>query len=530
MIENQIKIYDTTLRDGTQSKDINLTVRDKLEFVKVLDNFGIDYIELGWPGSNPKDMECFLKASDIKLKNAKIVAFGATRKKGIKADEDENLKAIIKSKAPIATIFGKSWIEHVEKQLGITSEENLEIIYDSILFLKNNNLEVFYDAEHFFDGFKNNKEYSLKCLKIAAEANVDCIILCDTNGGCLPTEILNIVKEVKEFFKTNNIKTNLGIHCHNDSDCAVSNTLIVTNEIQQIQGTINGVGERIGNANLCSILPALILKMKITTNINLKKLKEVSDKLNILANIKPLNNQPYTGENAFAHKGGVHVDALNKGIFYEHINPELVGNKRYVVLSDLSGTANIVEVAKKFGYKQHKKDQGVREMLKEVKYLEMKGYNIGNLDAEQFILIEKYFGNNQDIFEIEDIKILSEKRDGKDYNECVLVGKVDEEEREVVALIKGEKGGPVNAIYKALKKMITTNYRDIEDIKLINYKVMIAEDKGAESSVRVYIEFRSNKEEWATIGVNTNILKASLEAIEKGFKYFLLKHKKSTFS
>jgi 2-isopropylmalate synthase len=521
-MKQKMKIYDTTLRDGTQSKDVNLTVRDKLEFVRVLDDFGVDYIELGWPGSNPKDMECFLEASKMKLKNAKIVAFGATRRKGIKAEEDGNLKAILHSKAPTATIFGKSWIEHVEKQLATTPEENLKAIYDSIAFLKKNKLDVFYDAEHFFDGFKDNKKYALNCLKKAAEAKADCIVLCDTNGGTLPNEVVEIVGQVKRFFKENKIKTGLGLHFHNDSDCAVSNSLIVANEAEQIQGTINGVGERAGNANLCSILPALMLKMKISTNIKLKKLKDVSDTLNILANLKPHNNQPYVGDNAFSHKGGIHVDALSKGVFYEHINPELIGADRVVVLSDLSGSANIVEVAKKFGHKVNKKDPRVQKMLEEVKRLEKKGYDIGDLEAEQFILTEKYFGENKPIFEIEDLKIISEERDGKDYNECVLVGKVDGKQREVVAPVKGKGGGPVDATYRALKKMLATNYKDIEDISLINYKVMIAEDVGAESSVRVYIEFKNHNKEWATIGVNTNILMASLEAIKKGFRYYLL--------
>ncbi len=515
-----MQIYDTTLRDGTQSKSVNLTVRDKLEFVKILDNFGVDYIELGWPGSNPKDMECFLKAANLKLKNSKIAAFGSTRKKRI-AEEDENLKAILKSKASTATIFGKTLIEHVEKQLKTTEEENLKAISESVSFLKKNNLEVFYDAEHFFDGFKDNKKYALECLKKATEA--DCIVLCDTNGGSLPNEIAAIVSEVKHFFKKNNIKAGLGIHCHNDSDCAVSNTLTVANEMQQIQGTINGIGERTGNANLCSILPALMLKMKIKTNINLKKLKEVSDKLNILANIKTQDNMPYVGDNAFAHKGGIHVDALNKGVSYEHLNPELIGNKRHIVLSDLSGSANIAEVAKKFGFKVDKKDPKVKKMLEEVKELEKQGYDIGDLEAEQFLLAEKYLGDNKDTFKIEDVKILSEVRDGKDYNECVLVGEVDGKTREVVAPVKGKEGGPVDAAYNALKKMISIFHKEIETISLINYKVMIAEDLGAESSVRVYIEFKNHKEEWATIGVNSNILKASLEAIEKGFRYFLLK-------
>jgi len=518
----KIEIYDTTLRDGTQSKDVNLSVQDKLEFTKVLDNFGVDYIELGWPGSNPKDMECFLKAAELNLKNAELVAFGSTRKKDLKAEQDPNLNAILQSKAKTTTIFGKTWLPHVEKQLNATPEENLEAIHDSISYLKSSNLKVFYDAEHFFDGFKDNKEYALNCLKKTAEA--DYIILCDTNGGTLPNEVLTIVTEVKDFFQKNKIKADLGVHFHNDSDCGVSNSLIVAKQVKQIQGTINGVGERSGNANLCSILPALMLKQGFSTNVNLKKLTEVSNKLNILANLKPINSQPYVGNNSFSHKGGIHVDALSKGALYEHISPNLVGNKRQIVLSDLSGSANIVEVAKQFGYEVDKKNPKVKEMLEEVKHLENKGYLIGDLNAEQFLLTQKFFGNFNKIFDIEDIKFLSERRDGKDYNECVIVGKVDGKSREVVFPVKGGEGGPVDAAYKCLQKMIATNYKAIQEVALVNYKVMIVMDRGHESAVRVYIGFKNHKEEWATNGVNTNILKASLEAIEKGFRYYLLKN------
>ena len=515
-------VYDTTLRDGAQSSDVNLGVRDKIELLKVLDDFGVDYAELGWPASNEKDMEVFLEASKLKLKNAKVVAFGSTKRFGIKAEDDANLRAIISSKAKTACIFGKTWIDHIEKQLKITPEENLAAIEDSIMFLRKNNMKVFYDLEHFFDGFKDNKSYALKCIKTAANAGAEAIVMCDTNGGTLPDELGKIVSEVKDFMKKNKINAELGIHCHDDSGCGVANTLkAVSLGCTHVQGTINGFGERCGNANLCSIIPDLVLKMNVKLpKIKLSRLENISSIAFTLANRKQNIHQPYVGKNAFAHKGGVHVDAVMKGASYEHINPELVGNKREIILSELSGRANIVEVAKKFGISLDKKDPKALAMLKEVEVMEKKGYDIGSLEAEQYLLTKKYFGKYKDFFKISTWRIMSEQRNGE-LSECVLTGFVDGKDRQVVAPVKG---GPVDATFTALRKMVATSYKNIENVKLINYKVMIAEDSGAESSVRVYIEFKSNGDEWGCVGVSTNILEASLEAIEKGFRYFLLKY------
>jgi 2-isopropylmalate synthase len=515
-----INLFDTTLRDGTQSPDVNFSVRDKIEIVEALDDFGIDYIELGWPGSNPKDMEAFLEASKLKLK-AKIVAFGATKRKSLKAEEDSNLKAILKSKAPVACIFGKTWLHHVDKQLNMTDKENLEAIKESIEFTKKNKLDVFYDLEHFFDGFKDHKKYALECVKTASLAGADCLVLCDTNGGSLPKEVQSIIKEVKDFMDKHNLKTKLGAHFHNDSGTAVANSLVAVDAgVNEVQGTINGLGERAGNADLCQLIPNLALKQNIELNVKLDKLTELSKLVYTLANIKPLGSQPFVGKNAFSHKGGIHVDAVMKGASYEHIDPEKVGNKRDIVLSDLSGKANIVEVAKKFGFEIKKDNPKVAEMLKEVELLEKKGYDIGDLNAEQFLLVDKYFGKGNQFFDIKTWKITSEQRNGE-FSESVVTGTVDDKKREVVAPVEG---GPVDAVFHALLKMISTNYKEIRDIQLINYKVMIAEDQGAESSVRVYIEFKNGKEEWGTVGVSPNILEASLEAIEKGFRYFLVRH------
>jgi len=515
-----IRIFDTTLRDGTQSPDVNFSLRDKIEIVKSLDDFGVDYIELGWPGSNPKDMDTFLEATKLKLKKAEIVAFGATRKVGVSAENDHNLLAILESKAKVACIFGKTWLEHVRKQLKSKAEDNLKAIADSIGFLKKNKLKVFYDLEHFFDGFKDNKEYAQECIKTADKAGADCLILCDTNGGCTPDEVISIVKEIRDFIKKKEIKAELGIHAHNDSGCAVANSLVAVGlGITNVQGTINGFGERTGNADLCQLIPALMIKKRLKLDVKLNDLKVLSDLIYTLANMKPNNHQPYVGRNAFSHKGGIHVDAVMKGASYEHIDPDLVGNKRDIILSDLSGKANIVEVAKKFGVNVDKSNPKVAEMLKEVELLEKKGYDVGDLNAEQFLLVDKFFGKNKELFEINTWKILSEQRNGE-FSECVITGTVNGKAREVVAPVKG---GPVDAAYKSLMKMIATNHKQIESLELINYKVMIAEDQGAKSSVRVYIEFKNGKEEWGTVGVSGNILEASMEAIEKGFRYYLIK-------
>jgi 2-isopropylmalate synthase len=510
-----MKIYDTTLRDGTQNKEINLTARDKLSIIEILDDAKVDYIELGWPGSNPKDMEAFLEADKMKLSHSKISAFCSTRRKNVLASEDNNLKAVIASKAKVACMFGKTWIDHISKQLGITPEENLEAIRDSITFLKENKLDVFYDAEHFFDGYKDNKKYALECLRVAFDAGAEVVILCDTNGGCLPDEIKTIVQDVKQNF----MNKKLGIHCHNDSGCAVANSLIAANLLDQIQGTINGFGERAGNADLCQIIPGLELKLGIQTNFILKKMKEVSEKVYILSNQKDLPNQPYVGKNAFAHKGGIHVDAISKGAVYEHVNPKSVGNERNVVLSDLAGTANIVEVLRKYSLNVDKNDERVREMLSEVKELEKKGYDIGDIEAEKYLLVNKHF-LNKETFKILGWKITMKKENGNEVSECCLDVNIKGNLETAKAKVNG---GPVDSAYGALSNVLKRMYKNVENIRLINYKVMIAEDKGPESSVRVYIEFKEGEEEFACIGVSTNIIEASIEAIEKAFRYYILK-------
>lgn len=520
-MDQRIEVYDVTLRDGTQSKDVNLTVHDKLEMVKLLDDLGVDYIELGWLSSNPKDKECFSKVSSLSLKNAKIAVFGSTRRKNNRTEE---LEEMANSGADVCTIFGKTIKSHVVKQLGYSLKENLHCIKESVSFLKDNGMMVFYDAEHFFDGFKDDPKYALDCLKVAVDANAEIIILCDTNGGCLPHEIKDIVKQVKIFMQKEGLRVPLGIHAHNDSGCGVANTVnAVLGGATQVQVSVNGIGERCGNADLCQVVPNLELKLKLNTGVKLEKLTNISNTFNTLANIRTNYNQPYVGKNAFSHKGGVHVDAIRKGASYEHIDPSRVGNKRDIILSDLSGKANILEVAQNFGIKiRDKNDPRVEAMLEEVKRMEKEGYNIGESEGEKKLLVYRYSQGGKESIEIERWKIMSEFRQNQEFSECVMRGKIEGREEETVA---SSHEGPVNAAFIAMRKLVGSKYKEIDNVKLINYKVMIAEDKGPASSVRVYIEFENGKDSWSTVGVSSNILEASLEAIKKSFEYFLIKMK-----
>ncbi len=510
----RIELFDTTLRDGSQAEDVSFTVYDKISLVKALDDFGMEYIELGWPSSNLKDKEAFEKAKELKLKTSKIVAFGSTHRKGIKPEEDANLKGLVESGADIACIFGKTIKQHIKLQLRCTPEENLELIRGSVKHLKDSGMRVFYDAEHFFDGYKDDKVYAMECLKVAEEAGAQRLVLCDTNGGTLPTELLNILREVHKMFD------NLGVHLHNDNGCAVANSILATPYVRQIHGTINGFGERTGNADLCQVIPNLMLKEGITLNVKLKGLKKLSEMVYTLSNNKPDKRQPYVGNSSFSHKGGVHVDAINKGASYEHIDPEEVGNRRRIVLSELSGKANLIEAAARQGLKLDKNHLKMAEAMKEVESMEKKGYSIGTLEAEQFLLVKKFFNDNKETLDVMQWKILSEFRNGE-FSESVIVGQVNGKRYEVVAPM--ENVGPVGATYSAMQKLLVADYPNIMKVKLVNYKVRIAEDKGADSSVRVYVEFRDNGNLWGTAGVSTNILEASLEAIRKGFLYYLLR-------
>lgn len=516
-----VKIYDTTLRDGTQAEDIAFAMEDKLRIAQKLDELGIHYIEGGWPGSNPKDIEFFEKIKHIPLKRAKIAAFGSTRRAGLSPEDDPNLKEILAADVQVATIFGKTWDFHVKEALRIGLDENLALIYDSLAFLKARMPEVIYDAEHFFDGFKANPDYSMKTLKAAEDAGVDCIVLCDTNGGTLPFEIESIVEEVQK-----SIKTPLGIHTHNDSETAVANTVMAVRlGVNHVQGTINGYGERCGNANLCSIIPVLEVKLGISCigRGNLRKLKEVSSFVNELANMRPNIHQPFVGKSAFAHKGGVHVSAIQKNPHtYEHIRPELVGNLQRILVSDLSGKSNILAKAAEYNIDLDSNNPAVDKILDDLKNLEHQGYQFEGADASFELLMRRHLGEKMDYFTTLGFKVTSEKRqeDEKPISEAIIRVKVEDNEEHTAAL----GNGPVNALDNAIRKALEKFYPSLKEVKLLDYKVRIlSSNQGTAAITRVLIESGDKEEKWGTVGVGENIIHASWQALVDSLEYKLSK-------
>jgi len=515
----EIKIYDTTLRDGMQGERIAFSLEDKIKIAKKLDEVGIHYIEGGWPGSNPKDVEFFKEIKSVRLKNAKIVAFGSTRKVKNLAKDDENLKELIKSGTSIVTIFGKSWDLHVYEVLKTTLNENLNLIKDSIRFIKDHGIKVFYDAEHFFDGFRANKEYAIKTLKVAEEAGADYIVLCDTNGGTLPFEMKNIIEEVKKY-----INLPLGIHTHNDSDVAVANTLIAVQcGVSMVQGTINGYGERCGNANLCSIIPNLQLKMGYSClpQDKLKEMTSLSIYVTEIANLKPQDNMPFVGYSAFAHKGGVHVDAIKKNSkTYEHISPAEVGNKRRILISELSGISNILQKAMEFDIELKKENPATKEVLKKIKELEYQGYSFENAEASFELLMKKTMKTYKPFFDLEGFRVIVENRDGKLVSEATIKIKV----KGVFEHTAAEGNGPVDALNNALRKALEEFYPVVKQVHLRDFKVRILDPESAtRAKTRVIIESTDGKEVWNTVGVSENIIEASWYALVDSLEYKLLK-------
>lgn len=520
-----VTIFDTTLRDGEQAKGISLTVEDKVKIAKLLDNLGVHYIEGGWPSSNPKAVEFFKQMKEIGLKNAKLVAFGSTRRAKNSAKDDTSLNAIISTGVPATAIFGKTWDFHVTDALGIPLEENLDLIYDSVKYLKENGLEVFFDAEHFFDGYKRNSEYSLKCLKKAEEAGVDMLVLCDTNGGTLPHEIEKIIKEITPL-----LKAPLGIHAHNDSGMGVANSVVaVACGATQVQGTINGYGERCGNANLCSIIPNLKIKMKIDciTSEQLAALSKVSHHVAEIANMAPDDQQPFVGKNAFAHKAGIHVSAILKNSkTYEHIEPELVGNKQDVTVSELSGISNLVYKAKEFGIELDKADPRIKEIINTIKIMENKGYAFEEGEASFELLMRRTLGLYERFFTLEGFRVTNEKRghEEKVLVESTIKVNVDNNIYHTAA----EGNGPISALDNALRKALAPKFPAINEIHLTDYKVRVMDGKeGTYSSVRVLIESTDGDEVWGTVGVSENVVEASWNALIDSIEYKLLKEKRN---
>ncbi len=516
-----VKIYDTTLRDGVQAEDISFSIDDKIRIAEKIDELGIHYIEGGWPGSNPKDVDFFNRIRGVDLKNARIVAFGSTHKSTFSPDNDPNLKALIDSRVEAVTIVGKSWDIHVSEVLGITYERNLEIIHDTIKYLNSYFSEVFYDAEHLFDGFKANPSYTMDTLKSAVSGGAHRIFLCDTNGGTMPHELEMIIREIQK-----EISLPLGIHTHNDAEMAVANSIIAVRQgIDCVQGTINGYGERCGNANLCSIIPDLQLKMQIECipDEGVKKLREISRFVDEMANLPPKKHRPYVGDAAFTHKAGLHVQAVRKNSkTYEHIEPQLVGNRRRILVSDQAGVANILYKAEEFGLKLSAKDQKTREILKRIKDLENQGFQFEGAEASFELLMRKALGKYKKFFTLMGFRVINERRqdDKVPFSEATIMIKVDDKVEHTAAV--GD--GPVNALDNAIRKALEKFYPQLREVKLIDYKVrVLPAGKGTSSAVRVLIESGDKEERWDTVGVSENIIQASWQALVDSLEYKLEK-------
>ncbi|MDP3939352.1 MAG: citramalate synthase [Deltaproteobacteria bacterium] len=521
----EISIYDALLRDGTQGEEINFSVEDKLRITEKLDEMGVDYIEGGYPGSNPKDLEFFRAAKSLRLSHAKLVAFGATRRSGTSCEKDAGMQGLLRAETPVATIFGKSWDLHVTDALRIPLQENLDIIHDSLRWLTKRFDRVIYDAEHFFDGYKRNQAYALKSLTAAVEAGPDWIVLCDTNGGSMPHEVAEIVEAVRARFDVP-----LGIHCHNDCELGVANTLAaVAKGADQVQGTINGFGERCGNANLTSIIPNLQFKLglRCISDGQISKLVELSHFVDELANVPPNNRAAFVGRSAFAHKGGMHVDAVQKNPeTYEHIHPELVGNRQRILVSDMAGKGNVLAKAREVGIDLESGDPVAREILAQVKQLEHEGYAFEGADASFEILLRKSMGTHKKYFSLHGFRVIDEKRDENvtPISEATVQVEVGGHLEHTAAV----GNGPVNALDNALRKALENFYPSLMKMELLDYKVrVLASGHGTGARVRVLIESGDHSSRWGTVGVSENIIEASWRALVDSVEFKLMKDERA---
>lgn len=521
----RVDIYDTTLRDGAQGEGISFIVDDKLKIAAKLDYLGIQYIEGGWPGSNPKDMEFFHRLHEISLKTAKITAFSATRKPGVDVKADNNIRAVLDAGVKHATIFGKAWDFHVVKALETSLQENLNMISDSISYLVSQGLEVIFDAEHFFDGYKSNRDYALKVLEKAAQAGAVCLVLCDTNGGTLPWETGSIVEDIRQHFAVP-----LGIHVHNDSGLAAANTLMAVKAgASHVQGTVNGYGERCGNADLCTVIPSLELKMGYRTlpSGNLRRLTELSRYVSEIANMPHYNHQPYVGHGAFAHKGGIHVSAMLKdSLTYEHVNPEDVGNHRRVLVSELSGLSNLLYKAKELNIDVNAYDSETRRVMRQIKELENQGFQYEGAEASLELLLRKAFSQFKDYFQLKNLKVILEKNEEEPTTSEAMI-KIVVGDRLYHTAADGD--GPVNAMDNALRKALDEVYPAIKDMHLTDYKVRVLNgNEGTAARVRVLIDSADGTDKWSTVGVSENIIEASFQALADSINYMLVKRDKAT--
>ena len=525
----RVQLYDTTLRDGSQREGISFSLEDKLKIVAKLDELGVDFIEGGWPGANPKDTDFFARARSLRLSHATLVAFGSTRKAGVSPETDPNLQALLSAGTTAVTLVGKSWDLQVTQVLETNLEENLRMVGDSVAYLKSKGLQVFFDAEHFFDGFKANPQYAVSVFRSAADAGAACVILCDTNGGGLPQEIEKAVESTRK-----SVSVPLGIHAHNDSELAVANTFAaVSAGAVQVQGTINGYGERCGNANLCSIIPGLRLKMGIdcVDDEQLARLTEVSRYVSELANLIPDSHLPYVGASAFTHKAGLHVSGVMKWEdSYQHADPALVGNRSRVMVSELSGKQNIVIKAREMGLPLPPEPQHAQRILDRIKEMESRGFQYDGADASFELLLRRAHPEYRTPFDLVDFMIIVEKRrrlpSAASAEEVLAEATVKVRVGSKVMHTAAEGAGPVNALDQALRKALVEFYPSLVAVKLVDYKVRILdESSGTGAYVRVLIESTDGKEQWHTVGSSPNIIEASWLALADSLEYWLVRQR-----
>ena len=516
-MSNRIEIYDTTLRDGTQGEAINFSVADKCRIAEELDALGVDFIEGGWPGSNPRDVAFFNEVRSLKLRHARITAFGATRRKSFSCETDKSIQSLIEARTPVVTIFGKSWELHVREALRIDLAENLEIIADSLRYLSARVPLVIYDAEHFFDGYRSNPEYALQTLLVAAEAGAARIVLCDTNGGSLPHDVERITREV-----TGKLSVPVGIHCHNDGELAVANTLAAVHAgASHVQGTINGYGERCGNANLCAVIPNLELKLgcEVIGPEGLRRLRETASFVSEIANLELTSSAAFVGASAFAHKGGVHVSAVERNpLTYEHVAPELVGNRRRILVSDLSGRANLTAKARELNLEVDSEQR----ILEELKRLEHEGFEFEAAEASFELLVHKLRNEPEPFFELLSFRVIDEHRGAvTPLSEATVKIKVGESVEHTAAT----GTGPVNALDQALRRALAEFYPSLSEMHLTDYKVRVINSSlsGTASLVRVLITSTDGKTKWSTVGVSSNIVEASWRGLVDSVEYKLMK-------
>jgi 2-isopropylmalate synthase len=520
VMSKKITLYDTTLRDGSQGEEVTLSAEDKLRLAQKLDEFGIHYVEGGWPGSNPKDVRFFEMARKTSFKNTRLTAFGSTCRSQTRPEDDQSIQALLKTELETVTIFGKSWDLHATEILGISLDENAGLIEDSVSYLKSQGRRVIYDAEHFFDGYKKNPDYALRTIKAAVRGGADVVVFCDTNGGSLPNEVHRIVTEAMK-----DLPVPTGIHTHNDCGLALANSLAAVQAgVTMVQGTINGYGERCGNTDLVTVMGNLQIKMgyECVGEGKLKKLRELSRYVSEVANVPPFKRAAFVGKSAFAHKGGVHVSAILKNpAAYEHIDPELVGNRRRVVVSDLAGKSNIEYKAREMGISLGGNGFGSEKIIKEVKKLEDEGFQFDAAEGSLELLMKKVTGQFQDPFNLESLRVTMEKnRSGPTTSHATIKISVANEEEITAA----EGDGPVNALDNALRKALNKFYPQVEEMRLVDFKVRVIDGSdGTAAKVRVQIESRDSSEIWSTIGVSENVIEASWQALVDSVQYKLSK-------